>query len=227
MKGKIAAAALLALLAVPMTVLAAPKQPHPERSKKFDKEHPRRAEVLKRDDRESHRANEATKDGKLTGKQDAKIQHQEQNIRRQEQADAAKNGGHITKGEQRQLNREENGVNREINRDERKDARTAAGHPEKNAAFDKAHPRRAEVLGRTDNQNRQVNNAEASGKLTDKQGNQIKREDRAIRAQEQRDAAKNGGTITKGEQAQLNREENHVENQIKNDEAKDAAKTNP
>jgi hypothetical protein len=220
---KLAAAALLALLAAPATVQAAPKN-RPENRKNFQQNHPRRAEVLKRDDHQSNRANEARKDGKLTGRQDARIQRQERNIRRQEQADAAKNGGHITKGEQRQLNREENGVNREINRDERKDARTAAGHPENNAAFDKNHPRRAEVLERTDNQKNQVNKAVADGQLTGRQGAQIKREEQGIRRQEQRDAAANGGTITKGEQAQLNREENNTEAQIKNDEAKDAAK---
>lgn len=36
------------------------------------------------------------------------------------------NGGHITKAEQRQLNREENGVSREINRDERQNTQSGS-----------------------------------------------------------------------------------------------------
>ena len=219
----IAAVALgLAQLLLVSAVNAAPKG-KPENRKNFEEKHPRRTQVLKRDDRQSKRANAATRDGKLTGKQDAKIQRQEASIRNQEQRDAAKNGGHITKGEQAKLNREENGVNREIKRDEKRDAGTAAGHPEKNAAFDKNHPRRAEVLNRTDNQTNQANAAVADGKLTGRQGAQIKAEERGIRRQEQRDAAKNGGAITAKEQAHLNKEENHVEGQIKADEAKDAA----
>ena len=79
-------------------------------------------------------------------------------------------------------------------------------------------------MDRTDNQNREVNQAEKNGDMTAGQAAQVKREDRGIRRQEQREAAANGGYITKGEQKQLNTEENHVEGQIKNDEAKDASK---
>jgi|SRR5579883_3448093 len=109
-----------------------------------------------------------------------------------------------------------------MRRDERMDARTAATHPENRAGFDARHPRRAEVLKRTDNQNSQVNRALTDKQLTYQQGAQIKAEDQSIRRQEQADAAANGGYITKQQQAQLNREENKVEGQIKADEAADA-----
>ena len=80
--------------------------------------------------------------------------------------------------------------------------------------FAQNHPRRAQVLGRTNNLNARAN--ANKGNLGGHYG-QIKSEDRGIRRQEQRDARQNGGHITKGEQNQLNREENHVNNQIKND----------
>jgi hypothetical protein len=220
MKG-IIAAGLLALIAAPAFVFAAPP-PHPEKARKFDQNHPRRAQVLKRDDRQSHAANAAAKDGKITGRQDARIQRQERSIRAQEQRDAKANGGHITAGEQAHLNREENGVHRELAHDEAKDARTAAGHPEKNAGFDAAHPRRAEVLKRSDNESNRANAAAADGKITAGQDARVQRQERGIRAQEQRDARANGGTITPGEQAKLNREENGVNREIAHDEAKDA-----
>ncbi len=77
------------------------------------------------------------------------------------------------------------------------------------------HPRRAEVLGRDNNLNRRIN--ANRGDLGGHYG-QLKRQDRAIRRQEQRDARMNGGHITKGEQRQLNREENHVSREIKRDQ---------
>jgi len=80
--------------------------------------------------------------------------------------------------------------------------------------FDANHPRRAEVLNRTNNLNRRINNNR--GNLGGHY-NQLKHEDRSIHQQEQRMARNNGGYITKGEQNKLNREENHVNNQIKHD----------
>jgi hypothetical protein len=80
--------------------------------------------------------------------------------------------------------------------------------------FRQNHPRRAEVLGRTNNlQNRANKNY---GHLGGHYG-QITKEDQNIKRQEQRDARQNGGHITKGEQHQLNKEENHVNNQINRD----------
>ncbi len=80
--------------------------------------------------------------------------------------------------------------------------------------FANRHPRRAEVLGRDNNLNNRIN--ANKGNLGGHYG-QLKAEDRAIRRQEQRDARNDGGHITKGEQAHLNREENHLNNQIKRD----------
>jgi hypothetical protein len=80
--------------------------------------------------------------------------------------------------------------------------------------FDANHPRRAEVLGRTGNLNQRINNNR--GNLGGHYG-QLKHEDKQIRKQEQRMARNNGGYVTRGQQAKLNREENHVNNQIKRD----------
>jgi len=81
--------------------------------------------------------------------------------------------------------------------------------------FQKNHPRRAEVLGRDANLNRRTN--ANKGDLGGHYG-QIKRQDQSIRRQEQRDAHINGGYITKGQKAHLNKEENHVSKEIKHDQ---------
>jgi hypothetical protein len=54
--------------------------------------------------------------GKLGGNYGS-LKQQQQSIRQQEQADAAANGGHITKAQQGQLNGEEKLLNQEIRAD--------------------------------------------------------------------------------------------------------------
>lgn len=117
---------LVSVLAVAVCGLAL-LAPEAKAGKKFRQEHPRRAEVLRRERNEVKKNDAAAADGKITGKQAAKLDRQDARIKNQEQAEAAANGGHITKSEQRQLNREENRVNRERNRMERRDARKADG----------------------------------------------------------------------------------------------------
>ena len=93
----------------------------------WQKNHPRRAQVVKRDKKQKKNIENAEKNGKLTSDQAKKLMKEDNAIRTQEQADAAANGGHITKSEQRDLNREENQVNREMKRDERRNAQKAQG----------------------------------------------------------------------------------------------------
>lgn len=101
----------------------------------------------------------------------------------------------------------------------------AEDHKTKKKNFAKEHPRRAEVLNRANNEEKQNNEAAEDGKITKKQAQKLDREDQNIKRQEQRDARKNGGSITKGEQAQLNREENNVNKQRAAMEKRDAANT--
>ena len=80
--------------------------------------------------------------------------------------------------------------------------------------WQKDHPRRTEVNKRLENQNKRIQQGEKSGKLTPGQAKQLHKEDKNIRKQERRMAAKDGGHITKKEQAKLNRQENKVSKQI-------------
>lgn len=90
-----------------------------------------------------------------------------------------------------------------------------AGNGWREARFDKRHPRRSEVMDRTGNINQTL---KADRGNLDGHYGQLKREDQAIRRQQRRDARRNGGYITQGQQAQLNREENHLNNQIVKDQ---------
>ncbi|MGZ3692676.1 MAG: hypothetical protein ACXWQO_00280 [Bdellovibrionota bacterium] len=89
--------------------------------------HPRRTEVLNRDSRLQNRTDRAAKNGKINQDQANKLEGEEGAIKKEEEADAAANGGHITKKQQRHLNREENRVGHELRQDKRQDRRAKKG----------------------------------------------------------------------------------------------------
>ena len=86
----------------------------PSLANSFAVNHPRRAEVLRRDNVLNRELNSDY--GYLNG-HFGQLKAEDRTIRYQEQRDARINGGYITPGEQRQLNREENRLQRQINRD--------------------------------------------------------------------------------------------------------------
>jgi hypothetical protein len=81
-----------------------------------DPGHPRVNEVQQRIDNQENRVDRGISDGQINGKQaahdDAKIAREQHSLNR----DEAKDGGHITKGEQRNLNRRLNRGSRQIHR---------------------------------------------------------------------------------------------------------------
>ncbi len=82
------------------------------------------------------------------------------------------------------------------------------------AAWWRHHPRRAEVNARLARQDHRINVERREGEITGRQAAYLHAEDRGIRAQERFDASRDGGHITRGEQARLNHEENQVSRQI-------------
>jgi len=99
-----------------------------EDQKDWNKEHPRRAEVNKRLANQNRRINQGVKSGQLTKDGAQKLKAEDRSIRRRERRMAAKNGGHITKAQEKQLNKEENAVSRQIQR-EKHDGQTATPPP--------------------------------------------------------------------------------------------------
>lgn len=164
--------------------------------------HPRHAEVAKRDRNLAHQMNKDY--GHLSGHYNG-LQKQDAAIRNQTRADMQKNGGHLTKAEQKQINGEENALRSEIGADKGPPPRTQ---------FEQNHPRRAEVLHR-DIRIGGTLNADA-GKLGGNYGS-LKQQQQSIRQQEQADAAANGGHITKAQQGQLNGEEKLLNQEIRAD----------
>jgi hypothetical protein len=80
--------------------------------------------------------------------------------------------------------------------------------------WNQAHPRRAEVNARLDNQNQRINQERREGEITRGEARKLHAEDHAIRQEERFMASQNGGHITRAEQRALNQQENAVSRQI-------------
>jgi hypothetical protein len=109
-KSWIGALALASMLGVALV-------PSVARAGEFAEKHPRRAEVNRREHHQQDRIANGMKSGKLNASEAANLEGQEANLKAQEKAEVKQNGGYLTKGEQQQLNHEENGISRQIHQD--------------------------------------------------------------------------------------------------------------
>jgi len=83
---------------------------------KWDKEHPRRAQVNERLENQNARIKKEVKEGEITKSQAAALHKEDHQIRQEERDMASQNGGHITRQEQKTLNQQENAVSKQIGR---------------------------------------------------------------------------------------------------------------
>lgn len=169
----------------------------------FAQNHPRRAQVLHRDNGLKQQIRDDR--GHLGGHY-GQLQHEQSGIRHQEQRDAHVDGGHITPQERKQLNHEESGLQHQMNRD--------YSNAAPRGSFANQHPRRSQVLRDDRNMGNQLN--QDKGHLGGNYG-KLEKEDQGIRQQEQADAKANGGFIKPGQERKLFSEENNFQNQIRKD----------
>jgi hypothetical protein len=78
--------------------------------------HPRVNEVNQRLSNQQNRIQAGEANGTVNGKQAARDEKQDSNIAQRESADEAKHNGHLTKGEDKRLNKSENHDSRRIHR---------------------------------------------------------------------------------------------------------------
>ena len=90
---------------------------HTASAETFAEKHPRRAEVDRRERNQQKRIANGLKSGKLSAAQASKIEGQEAAIDREKRQDVKANGGYLTKGQQQQINQQQNGVSKEIYND--------------------------------------------------------------------------------------------------------------
>ena len=85
-----------------------------------DPNHPRVNQINRREENQQDRIANGVKNGKLTPGQTARLERGEQRLENNEKKDMAKDGGHLTKQDQRKLNREANHMSRRIAHDKNK-----------------------------------------------------------------------------------------------------------
>ena len=82
-----------------------------------DPGHPRVNEVNTREQNQQNRIANGVSNGTMTPGQASRVENREQHIENQEKADMAAHNGHLTKAEQKQLNREQNRTSKQIYKD--------------------------------------------------------------------------------------------------------------
>ena len=82
----------------------------------WERHHPRRDQVNDRLEHQNARINRELREGEVTPGQAQRLRMEDRTIRNEERAMARFNHGHITRGEQRLLNQQENAVSRQIGR---------------------------------------------------------------------------------------------------------------
>ncbi len=82
-----------------------------------DPGHPRVNQVNRREANQQKRIGNGVANGTLTSKQATHLERRETAVQNREQADMAKHNGHLTKAEQRGINRQQNRISRSIARD--------------------------------------------------------------------------------------------------------------
>ena len=82
-----------------------------------DPGHPRVNQVNRREARQQNRIANGVSSGQLNAKETSNLKKREAMVQNREQRDMAKHNGHLTKAEQRGINRQQNRVSRSIYRD--------------------------------------------------------------------------------------------------------------
>jgi hypothetical protein len=84
---------------------------------KVDAAHPRVNQVNRRETRQQNRIANGVKSGQLTPGETKRLERGEQRLQNNEKKDMAKDNGHLTKQDQRQLNKEANHMSKRIYKD--------------------------------------------------------------------------------------------------------------
>jgi hypothetical protein len=85
-----------------------------------DPGHPRVNEVNGREENQQQRIANGVSSGKLNSQQTANLENRETAVQNREKADMAAHNGHLTKAEQRGINRQQNRISKSIAKDKQK-----------------------------------------------------------------------------------------------------------
>jgi hypothetical protein len=93
-------------------------------------------------------------------------------------------------------------------------ANTLAGSAMADTPWQNHHPRREQVNGRLNHQNRRIHQEVKEGEMSRQQAASLHRQDHRVRQEERAMARNDGGHITKADQRALNQQENGISKEI-------------
>ena len=82
-----------------------------------DPGHPRVNQVNRRQERQQQRIANGVQSGKLSPQQTANLEKREASVQKREQKDMAAHNGHLTKAEQKGINRQQNRISKSVYKD--------------------------------------------------------------------------------------------------------------
>jgi len=82
-----------------------------------DPGHPRVNQVNRREQNQQNRIGKGIQNGKLNSKQATNLEKRETSVQNREKKDMAQHNGHLTKAEQRGINRQQNRISKSIYKD--------------------------------------------------------------------------------------------------------------
>jgi hypothetical protein len=159
--------------------------------------------IKDRKENQQDRIAQGVKSGQLTAGETANLENKEANINQETRDDRAANGGKLTTGEKQQINRQQNRMSNQIYQDKH-NANTA-------------HYGNNEVGQRRENQQDRIANGIQSGKMNARQAANVENKESAINHEDAADRKANGGKLTSGEKAKINRQQNQTSRQIYRD----------
>jgi hypothetical protein len=163
--------------------------------------HPRVRQVNRRAERQQDRIAAGVKSGQLTARETANLETKEAALKSEEHTFRLENGGSLTKGEQIQLNKQENNLSGQIY-NQKHDAQTASTTP------------KSEVGARLENQQDRIAAGIGSGQLTAGETARLEARETELRHDVATDRNANGGKLTDAERKEVNQELNGLSTRI-------------
>src|ERR1700730_14668070 len=169
--------------------------------------------IAQRKENQQDRIANGVKSGQLTAGETSNLETKEAAINGETRADRAANGGKLTSSEKAQINKQQNHLSNQIYQDK---------HNANTAQYSNT-----KVGQRRENQQDRIAQGVKSGQLTAGETAKLENQQKDIHHQVAADRKANGGTLTKGEKAQVNHEQNQPSKNIHNKKHNSATQGSP
>lgn len=164
------------------------------------------SEVGKRAENQQDRVAQGVKSGQLTAGETANVERKESAINKEVRTDRRQDGGKLTPQERKAVNGQQNNLSKQIYNDK---------HNANAASYGKG-----QIGQRRENQQDRIANGIASGKMNAGQAARVEKNEAGVNREVSTDRKLNGGKLTGGEKALVNKQQNQMSKQIYNDKHK-------